>query len=404
MAPDINESFGTFTVVTPSTKENKAANSDIKADTIRFGLKAIKNVGEHIVDELIRERKAHGPFTDIFDLLARVTDKDLNKKSLESLIKSGALDSFGERGFMLANSDKFLSFNKEEAKNKNSLQGSLFGGMLDEKLSRPTLQESAPATQSEKLVWEKELLGLYVSEHPFNLFKSYLAGYAQVLLSLANFKGQERVITAGIISNIKKIITRKGESMIFVKLEDSLSSVELLIFPRLYKESIELWEEGRAIILAGKVSEKDQDIKFLVDKAAILELSNPIRSIDDFKKLMMASPLPSRRPYQAGASYGNSSSVKVKSSASSPKNNDNLDAAYNKSDNNSALVKSSTDRPLLLSLAENFLDSSLVIIKDIFAVHSGDDEVYFRILEGDKYKVVKTAFRIANNKELRSEL
>ena len=387
MAPDINESFGTFTVVTPGTKENRAANPKIKVDTIRFGLKAIKNVGEHIVDELIKERKNNGPYQDVFNLLSRVTDKDLNKKSLESLIKSGALDSFGERGFLLANLDKFLNFNKEEAKNKNSQQGNLFGESSNEALSQPTLQESPPVAQSEKLAWEKELLGLYVSEHPFNLFKNYLAGYAKPLLSLSSYKGQERVVTAGIISGIKKIITRKGESMIFVKIEDNLSSIELLIFPRLYKETIELWEEGKAVILAGKISEKDQEVKILVDKVSLLDLLNPSRSIDDFKKIMMATPAPIKRSYQ------NNNHVLIKEKKL---NNDKQISAGNQI---AEEVKKDT-KPLLLSLEDNFTDSDLMMIKNIFSEFPGNDEVYFRILEDNKYKVVKTSFKVNNNLDL----
>src|SRR5680860_452149 len=144
MAPDVNESFGTFTVVTAGTKDNKIVGVNEKVDTIRFGLKAIKNVGEHIVDALITERKASGPFLDIFDLLERVTDKDLNKKSLESLIKSGAMEGFGERGLLLANLERFLSFNKEETQNKDSRQESLFGDLPGAIKTRPTLTDSPP--------------------------------------------------------------------------------------------------------------------------------------------------------------------------------------------------------------------------------------------------------------------
>src|SRR5680860_1281351 len=144
MAPDVNESFGTFTVVTAGTKDNKIVGVNEKVDTIRFGLKAIKNVGEHIVDALITERKENGAYEDIFDLLERVTDKDLNKKSLESLIKSGAMEGFGERGLLLANLERFLSFNKEETQNKDSRQESLFGDLPGAIKTRPTLTDSPP--------------------------------------------------------------------------------------------------------------------------------------------------------------------------------------------------------------------------------------------------------------------
>ena len=387
MAPDVNESFGTFTVVTPGTKENKIVNADTSVDTIRFGLKAIKNVGEHIVDELIRERKASGPYQDVFSLLERVTDKDLNKKSLESLIKSGAMDSFGERGSMLANMEKFLSFNKEEAKNRESRQESLFGAISEISHARPTLLDAPPAAQNEKLTWEKELLGLYVSEHPFNLFKRYLAGYALPLSSLASRKGEERTITAGIISNVKKIITRKGDSMIFVKLEDASSSVEILVFPRLYKETMEIWLDGRAVILAGKVSEKDQDIKFLADKAMVLDLVEPASSIDIFKKMMMDSPAP-RRSYQTNQAYAPKKAEKIEIMSAPVK----------------PAIAAPEDNPLRLVFLKNISAHDLTGLKSLFASFPGSDEVYFQVVEDGKYKIVKTAFRIANNDDLHAKI
>ncbi len=387
MAPDVNESFGTFTVVTPGTKENKIVNSDTVVDTIRFGLKAIKNVGEHIVDELIKERKAAGPYEDVFALLERVTDKDLNKKSLESLIKSGAMDSFGERGLMLANIERFLSFNKEEAKNKESRQESLFGAISEISHAHPTLLDAAPAAQNEKLAWEKELLGLYVSEHPFNLFKRYLSGYALPLSSLASRKGDDRTITAGIISNVKKIITRKGDSMIFVKLEDASSSVEILVFPRLYKETMEMWLDGRAVILAGKVSEKDQDIKFLADKAMLLDLTDPAASLDNFKKMLLDSPAP-RRPYQNSQGYVVKKVEKTEVSVAPVKQ----------------AIAEPGDNPLRLVFLKDISVNDLAGLKNIFSIFPGNDEVYFQVVEESKYKIIKTAFRVANNDNLHAKI
>lgn len=417
-APDINESFGTFTVVTAGTGGNRVVDADSSVDTIRFGLKAIKNVGEHLVDELIRERKANGPYADVFDLLARVTDKDLNKKSLESLIKSGAMDSFGERGLLLANLDKFLNFNKEEAKNKASKQENLFGGLIAsgaETPARPSLIDAPPAEQNEKLTWEKELLGLYVSEHPFNLFKRYLTGYALPIASLGGHKGEERVITAGIIATMKKIITRKGDSMMFVKLEDALSSTELLIFPRLYKEKMELWVEGRAVIISGKVSEKDQDIKFLADKVALLDLADPARSVDDFKKILQASTAPARHSYQNGtyanSSYGQGAYGKGGGTAFKKSVNQTFGSqasasktSYEKTKSSELLPNPALLNSLLLSFAEKISAADLEELKRIFASFPGSDEVYFRLLETGKYKVIKTAFRINNSPELRKEI
>ncbi|MCK4553477.1 DNA polymerase III subunit alpha, partial [Candidatus Parcubacteria bacterium] len=126
LPPDINQSYDSFTVVTSGTAENKAVSESEKVNTIRFGFKAIKNIGGHIVDVIIKERKEHGPYKDITDLLERANDKDLNKKSLESLVKSGSLDQFGERGLLLGNMENLLNFNKETAKARSNGQSSLF--------------------------------------------------------------------------------------------------------------------------------------------------------------------------------------------------------------------------------------------------------------------------------------
>ncbi len=394
MAPDINESFGTFTVVTAGTKENKVVEANEVVDTIRFGLKAIKNVGEHIVDTVILERKENGPFSDIFNLLERITDRDLNKKSLESLIKSGAMDSFGERGQLLANMDKLLNYNKELAKNKDSKQTSLFADLpVSSGPNQISLNPSAPAEQNEKLIWEKALLGLYVSEHPYNVFRPYLVNYSVPLVKLSNHKGVDRVITAGIVSTVKKIITRKGESMLFVKLEDATNTVELLIFPRLYKESVNLWVEGQAVILDGKVSEKDKEVKFLVNRAVALDSLEPQKSIDDFKKLLMAAgpPKPSYLNKYRNGNFNNSNTNNSYSSSSSKK-------AKTDYDEEPSVVAPS--KPLRLIFLTDIDSQDLVNLKNIFSKYPGNNEVYFKITEAGKSKIIKTAFQVENTEDL----
>mgnify|MGYP001587276569 FL=1 len=172
--PDINQSFDSFTVVTSGTEKNEIVGENEEVKTIRFGLKAIKNVGERISEAIINERKNSGPYKDISDFLERVTDKDLNKKSLESLIKGGALDNFGERGQLLGNIDNLLNFNKEAAKAQVNHQVSLFADAPVLNInSKIKLSPSAPVGRQEKLSWEKELLGVYITEHPFNDYKKY---------------------------------------------------------------------------------------------------------------------------------------------------------------------------------------------------------------------------------------
>jgi len=404
MAPDINESFDSFTVVTSGTKENRAlsaAEQKRPVDTIRFGLKAIKNVGEHIVDEIIRERKENGPYQDIFDLLERITDKDLNKKSLESLIKSGALDSCGERGRLLANMEHFLSFNKERTKNRDSKQNSLFSDLPSAGLGRPELAPAAPAAANEKLIWEKELLGLYVSEHPYNVFRPYLTGYAVPIAELGHHKGDDRVVVAGVVATLKKIITRKGESMLFVKLEDATSTVELLVFPRLLKESPELWVSGRAIIIDGKVSEKDQETKVLVNRALALDPLAPAASVDAFKKVVLESGVHNGGARSAYTGYHNGARATAAAAPVATK------PAVKTAPAPTAAPASETlpdPDSLRLTFSGEASPADLEQIRRIGALYPGRNEVRFRFLQDGKSRVVKADFRVDNNQELRDRL
>ncbi|MEA3344082.1 MAG: DNA polymerase III subunit alpha, partial [Patescibacteria group bacterium] len=171
LPPNINESLKNFTVV-PLSETNSKENEQ---DKIRFGLLAIKNVGEGIIDVIVEERKDKGHFKDIEDFLQRVNSKNLNRKSLESLIKSGAFDSLAERNELLNNLEKLLEYARETQKNKISGQKGLFdntkSGNNDSKIS---MSPSKPATNFERLRWEKELLGLYVTSHPLESFKKVL--------------------------------------------------------------------------------------------------------------------------------------------------------------------------------------------------------------------------------------
>jgi len=415
MAPDINESFGTFTVVTAGTKDNKIVGINEKVDTIRFGLKAIKNVGEHIVEEIISERKQNGPFQDIFELLTRITDKDLNKKSLESLVKCGALESFGERGQLLSNLERLLNYNRESIKFRDSKQSSLFADHPQLDATAPTLNPAPPADSNEKLIWEKELLGLYVSEHPYNYFRPYLHGYVIPLASLPNHKGDDRVIAAGIIASIKKILTRSGESMLFVKIEDATKTVELLIFPRLYKETGDTWREGQAVLVDGKVSEKDQETKLLVNRVEILNPLTPQKSVDDFKRRLLEggpSKKDFRSNYQRGvyASKKQPAQSKVISAASTTAAA--TDPALPTTSMVSTTPKASTTptasttpaNPLKIVILKELTAEEQKNLQATLALFPGTNEVYLRVMAGDKAQIIKTSWRVNNNFELQTVL
>ncbi|MDP2684383.1 MAG: DNA polymerase III subunit alpha [bacterium] len=266
LPPDINESFSTFTAVFNP-------ESNLPEKKIRFGLLAIKNFGFNIAKTIIKERKDNGPFKNLEDLLTRVRTKDFNKKSLESLIKSGALDKFGERNELLSNIDSLLALAKSAEKEANDGQINLFGTMPTSNAPKIRLKKSQPASQKEKLSWEKEFMGLYISDHPLKEFAQQLKEMATPISDLSMTYGNSEITVAGIITNIQKIITRKGQPMLFVKIEDTTGYLELLVFPTVLEKNPNIWQEENIIITKGKLSDKDGVMKLLCDSAK--ELNQP---------------------------------------------------------------------------------------------------------------------------------
>ncbi len=265
LPPDVNESFVDFGVV----KET---------GNIRFGLAAIKGIGESPARIIVRERKKNGPYKSLEDLIDRVTTTDvegssertiLNKKVLESLAKSGALDNMGERQAIISGMDTILARIKETNKGKKSAQIGLFGEVIsgDIELGELELPKVEPAPKSQRLAWEKELLGIYLSEHPLREMGDSLKKAATHQIDALNLQMEgKRVKISAIVTTIKKINTRKGEPMLFVGVEDLSGSTEVLVFPKLLKENEELWQNDAILIISGKVSTKDGEIKILADK------------------------------------------------------------------------------------------------------------------------------------------
>ncbi len=268
LPPDINESFTTFTVVADSLKAGKP--------TIRFGLQAIRNLGEHIVKSIIHERKEFGKFENLEDMLIRVKSKDLNKKSIEGLVKCGALDSFVERNLALENIDRILRFIKAVEEEENNKQTNLFSIGQEKNLPTLSLIEYEVASDKQKLSWEKEFLGLYVSKHPYLEYSKQLEPIITSITEIKRNTYEERasIITAGVVSSLKKIITAKGEPMLFVRIEDNLTGIEVLVFPKLYKEFQDLLVEEKMVIVHGNLSEKDAEPKVLASMIWEVNLNN----------------------------------------------------------------------------------------------------------------------------------
>jgi len=262
LPPDINESFGDFTVVQARLPDGQVKESE----GIRFGLYTIKNLGKEIAEEIINERLAKGRYKSFADFLDRVQHKNLNKKSLESLIKSGAMDAFGERNKLLFNMEDALAYNKESGKAKKN-QNSLFALMADN-ASLPELRfkETESASQHDKLLWEKELLGLYVSGHPLDKFKDKLEKIKTKIGDIKNLPDNMPLVTAGMIEEAKKINTKKGDPMIFMKLSDYADSIENVVFPKIFEKYASIIREGNCVAVKGRHSMRNGEHSILVEE------------------------------------------------------------------------------------------------------------------------------------------
>ena len=265
LPPDINESYANFTVVKETLSKGQPTR-------IRFGLKAIKGLGSNIVNTIIAERKKSGPFKNIEDFLSRVQTKDLNKKSLESLIKSGALEQFGERNLMLYNIEKFLTFSKTADRESFNGQTNIFKMLPTQAAPKLKLDKTEPAPKKQRLLWEKEYVGLYISDHPLTEYSEYLSKVTTPLNQVANYQPNARLKIGGIITQIKKIMTRSNEPMLFVRVEDTSGHLEILVFPSILKKNATVWQENKVIMVNGKVSDKDGEYKILCETAHELEL------------------------------------------------------------------------------------------------------------------------------------
>src|SRR3989338_4434682 len=266
LAPAINNSDDGFT---PEERDNKSA--------IRFGLRAIKNVGSNVVRAIILERGQRGRFVSLSDFLERVPYQDLNKKSLEALIKSGAMDSLGERSQMLENIEALLAHHRDSTKDINSSQTSLFGNSGQKLSSTLVLKEFPPATQEEKLRWEKELLGLFISGHPLEKFRKLLARQKTNIKMIKTFTEGSPVVVGGIIEEFKKVLTKQNQPMLFLKIADLSDSIETVVFPRLLSNNGNVFALDKCVVIKGKVSIRNGNPSIICEDARNLGEKNEER-------------------------------------------------------------------------------------------------------------------------------
>jgi DNA polymerase-3 subunit alpha len=261
--PNINESYGGFTCL-PHVKDTKI-NLENKSENIRFGFYTIKNLGTDIADAIIAERKENGKFKSISDFLDRIKHKNLNKKSMEAMIKSGCMDDWNDRGILLANCEAMLEYNHQNGK-QNENQTSLFGGAMEIMSPGFKLQDAPPALPAEKLIWEKELLGLYISGHPLDRLRDKLEKRDINIKKIKEDLGNGIPITiAGIIETARVVITKNNDRMAFLKISDLTDSIEAVCFPSIFKGAVDILVPEKCIALTGKVSNRNGEKSIIIE-------------------------------------------------------------------------------------------------------------------------------------------
>ena len=249
--PDVNRSGWDFTI------EERA---------IRFGIGAVKNVGQQAAEAIV-ETRSSGPYRSLEDLCGRVDLQRINKRVLESLIKCGAFDSLGDRSTQLARLENALATGQEDQKARESGQVSLF-----DLAAEPALFASPPVTETPKkeaLGWEKELLGIYLSEHPLQAVQQKLGEVVSAYLGELGDAENDQVIVAGVVSYARKHITKTNKLMVFAQLEDLTGSVEVTVWPSVYEATATVWQADNIIVVLAKVEKGEDDVKLLADHAVV---------------------------------------------------------------------------------------------------------------------------------------
>jgi DNA polymerase-3 subunit alpha len=259
LPPDINRSQVSFSIET---------EGEDSAPAIRFGLNAIKNVGLGAVEPLVAERQKNGQFKSVEDLCRRADLRGVNRRAMESLIKAGALDCLGDRGTLLHSVDRILALAQREQHLKETGQSTMFdlwGETTPAPL--PSLElEAADITTKEKLAWERELMGVYLSEHPFAAFANKVAADNTVLCGHidAELAGQT-ILVAGMVASVRQSFTRDRRPFASVMLEDLDGRVEVMVWPDVYASTRELWQEGNILLAEGKVRLRNDRVQLNCD-------------------------------------------------------------------------------------------------------------------------------------------
>ena len=396
LSPDVNESFVEFAVV---PNENK----------IRFGMSAVKGVGVGAVEEVLRARE-EGVFLSVEDFARRVSTSKFNRKAWESLIKSGAFDDMGDRSDLLFNLDSITSFASKLQKEAASGQTNLFGmlGGDDAASVQSTLHlQKAPVKHDDKerLMWERELLGLYISAHPLDRYETYLSEQTQPLTQLVPEYDSRMMTVGGIISTVRTIVTKSGSKMAFVGIEDKFGEGEIIVFPNLYEKVGAKLVQDAVIRVSGKNSARDRDgnlgneSKLIADDIIVIT-DNDINGYESTGRKMDAPKISSAVKKERREAYRN------QKNGTSPKSVVKNDATKPQPKTHSAPVNVAPEIPaskLFVYIKDPNDHSRLVKMKSVCGENAGTTDVVLVLGEKEK-SAMRLPFKVDANDNLLSQL
>ncbi len=282
---DINTSGWDFTI----------EDCEGKCSEIRFGLGAIKNVGQGPVETILAVRNEGGKFKDLNDFARRVDLRTVGRRPLESMIKVGAMDSFGTRAALLQALDQIISVSGAHFKAIQSGQMTFFGTIqgVEEHIVLPMVAE---IDRREKLDWEKELIGLYVSDHPLSPYMAYMTeAVTHFSAQLKEANPKEKVTVAGLVTKFRTHVTKDGNAMGFATIEDMQGFIELVIFPRAWEVCGDLIRPDAVLLVTGKPDCESGDPKVLVDRLEEIDLNKPPKKKNGTKKKVEETVIPSSK-------------------------------------------------------------------------------------------------------------
>ena len=385
LAPDVNQSYVEFGVV-PAAKQ------------VRFGMAAVKGVGVGAVEEIIRAREADGPFKSVEDFAKRVSTSKVNRKAWESLVKAGAFDALGDRSDLLFNLDTILAFASKLQKEALSGQVDMFAALGGDKLMPSVELKASPVkyTNKEQLMWERELLGLYISAHPLDNYDAFFEEQTIPLHACTPQIDGQKVSVGGLVSTIRTIVTKAGTKMAFVGIEDKTSEAELIVFPRLYEQLGDSLQQDAIVKVAGTINARDRDGNMTDEAKVIADEVNIVtdKELNEYQSHGRKMTAPKGRAAVKSKRYPrkNANGAPAVTAAASAKAApaiiakplEKLETVYVK-------VKNPSDRDLLVSL------------KKLCSQNPGQNDIIM-ILGDDKSNAIRLPFRVDAQRNLRTGL